>query len=172
VRLRIALFLSVFSIVGCDSRSSQPTADPTPPVATAPSVAAPKVVGPQLEFFKAPEGDVVEVVRAQLDRAKTDGRKLLVYVGATWCEPCQRFHKTAESGTLDAKLPPIRFLEFDADHDGERLETAGYRSKYIPLFAVPNADGSPSGRQIEGSIKGPGSPDEITPRLLELLQSG
>src|SRR5207248_3112028 len=128
------------------------------------------VVGARLEFVHAQDGDVASLVRGELDRARRDGRRLLVYVGATWCEPCQRFHKTAESGELDARLPAMRFLEFDSDHDGERLESAGYRSKFIPLFALPNADGSPSGRQIEGSIKGPGAPDEITPRLLELLQ--
>ena len=176
---RSALISCVFAIgfaaAACDS-STQSTVTKTnegqgAPAATAAQPPPPKaVVGPRLEFFHAPDGDVVGLVRGELDRARRDGRRLLVYVGATWCEPCQRFHKTAEAGELDAKLPPLRFVEFDSDRDGERLETAGYRSHYIPLFAMPNADGTPSGKQIEGSIKGPGAPDEITPRLLELLQ--
>jgi hypothetical protein len=34
---------------------------------------------------------------------------------------------------------------------------------------VPRDDGSGSGEQIEGSIKGPGAVAQITPRLRELL---
>jgi hypothetical protein len=173
----LAVFWGALAIVACDSTQNSTVTKTNegqgaPAASTAPvaPVAPAAVVGPRLEFFHAPDGDVVALVHAEIDRAHREGRKLLVYVGATWCEPCQRFHKTAESGALDARLPPMRFLEFDSDHDGERLETAGYRSHFIPLFALPNADGTPTGKQIEGSIKGPGAPDEITPRLLELVQ--
>ena len=93
----------------------------------------------------------------------------MVYVGATWCEPCQYFHAAAERGDLDAQLPPIAFLEFDRDHDGERLDAAGYRSRMIPLFVSPNDDGTASERRMEGSIHGAGSPQEIVPRLLAIL---
>jgi hypothetical protein len=168
---RSAVIFSVFAIAACQSSSGSDVTKPSDPqAAPAPAPKPQPAVGPRLEFVHATDGDVVTLVRTELDRAHRDGRRLLVYVGATWCEPCQRFHKGAEAGELDARLPPLRFLEFDSDHDGERLETAGYRSHFIPLFALPNGDGSPSGKQIEGSIKGPGAPDEITPRLLELLQ--
>src|SRR6266404_5455034 len=40
-----------------------------------------------------PGGDVPTTVKRELDRAQRDGRQLLIYVGATWCEPCQRFHR-------------------------------------------------------------------------------
>jgi hypothetical protein len=118
----------------------------------------------------APPGAVAEIVRAALARANGERRKLLVYVGATWCEPCQRFHHAAEAGELDATFPDLTLLEFDADRDHGRLAEAGYKATYIPLFVLPNADGTSSGQQIEGSIKGDGAVRQITPRLKGLLE--
>jgi thiol-disulfide isomerase/thioredoxin len=122
-----------------------------------------------VDLLPAPTGDVQAIVQREAQRAKDEGRKLLVYVGATWCEPCQRFHEAARAGKLDALFPGLRLLEFDLDKDRDRLEAAGYRSKLIPLFALPRADGVASGEQIEGSIKGPGAVDQIAPRLKALI---
>jgi len=123
-----------------------------------------------VDLVSAPVGDEVPaLVRAELARASADRRDLLVYVGATWCEPCQRFHRAAAAGQLDASFPSLRLLEFDSDRDSERLASAGYRSRLIPLFAVPSPDGRASGRQIEGSIKGEGAVAQIAPRLRALL---
>jgi hypothetical protein len=94
---------------------------------------------------------------------------LVVYVGATWCEPCRRFHDAAERGELDTKFPRLTLLEFDLDRDRERLAQAGYVSQYVPLFALPATDGVASGRQVEGAIKGEGAVAFIAPRLAELL---
>jgi hypothetical protein len=130
--------------------------------------------GPALpvELVPAPEGEIPALVKGELDRAKGDGHRLLVYVGATWCEPCQRFHEAALAGKLNATFPGLRLLEFDLDKDKDRLQKAGYASKMIPLFALPRADGTGSGTQIEGSIKGEGAVDQISPRLRALLARG
>lgn len=117
-----------------------------------------------------PDGNVQEIVQRELARARGDGRRLLVYVGASWCEPCQRFHQAARAGQVDALFPGLRLLEFDLDRDRDRLATAGYASKMIPLFALPRLDGAASGEQIEGSIKGAGAVDQIAPRLQALLE--
>jgi hypothetical protein len=123
-----------------------------------------------VETVAAPaDGDVQEIVRQELSRAKSENRRLLVYVGAAWCEPCQRFHDAAKAGQLDSVFPGLRLLEFDLDRDQDRLAKAGYSSKMIPLFALPRADGTGSGAQIEGSIKGPRAVEQITPRLEALL---
>jgi hypothetical protein len=133
---------------------------------------APLVLAPanQLRWTEAPATeDVAKTIRDALARAKEDGRTLIVYVGATWCEPCQRFHHAVERGELDAAFPTLTVIAFDADRDGEALATAGYVSRLIPLFAVPNADGRASGRKIEGSVKGQAAVSEITPRLRALI---
>jgi thiol-disulfide isomerase/thioredoxin len=125
---------------------------------------------PRVELLEAPASkDVAQLVSAQLQAAARDHKQLVVYVGATWCEPCRRFHEAAAAGQLDDSFGQLRLLEFDADRDGDALEKAGYGSQMIPLFALPKADGTSSGKQIEGSIKGDGAVANITPRLRSLL---
>jgi thiol-disulfide isomerase/thioredoxin len=116
-----------------------------------------------------PTGDAATVVRHEQEQASKQGRKLLVYVGAKWCEPCRYFHNAALAGELDSVFGNLRVLEFDLDRDKERLVQAGYKSRLIPLFALAAKDGTFSGKMIQGSIKGPGAVEEITPRLQGLL---
>ncbi len=138
--------------------------NPTSPAAT--KAAAKRA---HVEFVAAPEGDVAALVLREMDKAKREGKRVLVYEGATWCEPCRRFHEAAAAGRLDAELSTLRLLEFDADRDNERLAVAGYVSRFIPMFALPKPDGNFSGRLIEGSVKGDGAVDEMVPRLRGLL---
>ena len=134
--------------------------------ASRPAVAAPT---PHIRFEPAGDGALAPLVRAFMARARAEGRTPLVYVGATWCEPCRYFHAAAERGELDGVLPPLALFDLDLDRDGARIAEAGYRSRMIPLIAVPGDDGRSTGRQIEGSIHGPASPAQITPRLRAIL---
>jgi thiol-disulfide isomerase/thioredoxin len=128
------------------------------------------VVTPHMRVTQAPLAGAVDViVRDALGSALAEKRTLVVYVGADWCEPCQRFHRAAEGGELDTVFPTLTMVEFDLDRDAKRLAAAGYVSKYIPLFALPTQDGRASGKQIEGVIKGEGAVAYIAPRLQKLL---
>jgi len=129
----------------------------------------PAASGPQLSFETAEPGDVAAQARAFSARARAQGRQPLIYVGASWCEPCRYFHAAAERGELDGSLPRLALLEFDRDTDGPRLDAAGYASRMIPLFVVPGEDGRGTDARIEGSIHGPGSPNQIAPRLRAIL---
>ena len=117
----------------------------------------------------APDLPVAPYVRTELARAAADKRRLLVYVGATWCEPCRHFHDAAKAGQLDAEFGDLRLLEFDLDRDRERLAAAGYASQMIPLLALPGPTGVSTGRGMQGSIKGDGAVENMRPRLKELL---
>ncbi|HEY8042578.1 MAG TPA: thioredoxin family protein [Polyangiaceae bacterium] len=132
--------------------------------------AAPAAPAGKMRVTPAPAtGDVQDLVRDALARATTERRRVVVYVGATWCEPCKRFHHAAEAGELDATFPDVTLLEFDLDRDNERLALAGYVSRLIPLFALPATDGRASGQQVEGGIKGDGAVAYMAPRLKSLL---
>jgi thiol-disulfide isomerase/thioredoxin len=133
--------------------------------------AGPLVLARGVRIVHAPSGsDAAKVVREQREHAKSDGRDLVVYVGAKWCEPCKYFHQAAEKGELDGEFPDLTLLEFDLDEDRDRLATAGYVSEFIPLFAMPAADGSASEKKFEGSVKGNGAVANIAPRLRSLLR--
>jgi thiol-disulfide isomerase/thioredoxin len=173
----VAIALGLGAGVAC--KSSAEPAEPGQQAGEAPSArrgesgAASTAAAPgdsKVHIVASPEAGAVDAaVRAALTAAAAERRTLVVYVGATWCEPCQRFHQAAAHGDLDAAFPRLTLLEFDLDRDRERLASAGYVSKYIPLFALPAPDGSASGKQIEGAIKGDGAVGVIVPRLKEML---
>jgi thiol-disulfide isomerase/thioredoxin len=142
--------------------------DASPPK---PAPAASTAAGPAVEILAVPPGapSGPELILREMDRAAKDGRKLLVYVGASWCEPCRRFHEAAAAGQLDSTFPGLRLLEFDSDRDEQLLQQAGCASEMIPLFARPTPDGHCSAERMEGAIKGEGAVAWITPRLKRLL---
>ena len=103
------LMMSVSVLAGCrttdgseDSKKDEPAPPPTSapqPTATQPVATHEPIVLPPVQpranrpanapkLVEAPAtGDVPSIVKAQL--AQTHG-PLIVYVGAKWCEPCQR----------------------------------------------------------------------------------
>lgn len=122
-----------------------------------------------VELRPAPEGELAPIIASEVARGQKDNVPVLVYVGATWCEPCRDFHEAALSGALDKELGPIRFLELDLDRDGARLAAAGYQSELVPLFAKPNADGRASGVQTDGVQKGGRYVEQLTPRIRQVV---
>lgn len=166
LRLPILLVFSSITLAAC-TRADQDKPLPRPDPAAASANAPPP--GGKVELVHAERGDVAQLVKAQVDSATAKHRRVLVYIGATWCEPCQRFHRAVEQGKLDEKFPELTLIQFDLDADGKRLELAGYTTTYIPYFGVPNPDGHASGHGISGSIKGEGAVDDIAPRLQALL---
>ena len=144
--------------------------NPSPSAANARAQASHDAAAPTPRFVAAPaDGAVDELVRAQMAEAKADSERVVVYVGASWCEPCTRFHRALETGELEERLKGVRFLEFDADRDRGRLAQAGCSSRLIPLFAVPGPDGRGSDQKIEGGVKGERAVDHILARLEPLL---
>ena len=115
------------------------------------------VVAPQ-------DADALSVVRTERLRAKAEGRVLVVYAGAGWCEPCKRFKNAIQTGSLDEKLAMTTLLVFDADRDIDRLAAAGYKFQFIPYVAVPGADGHPTD-SIEARAKGSESWRELIAKL-------
>ncbi|MDB5220978.1 MAG: hypothetical protein JWO86_8905 [Myxococcaceae bacterium] len=112
----------------------------------------------------AQDADALSIVRTERLRAKAEGRVLVVYAGAGWCEPCKRFKNAIRTGSLDDKLAKTTLLVFDADRDTERLAAAGYTFQYIPYVAVPGADGHPSD-SAEARAKGSESWRELIGKL-------
>lgn len=162
--MRHWLALALLGLLACEGAPAEPAPPPKPSVASAPAELRPTV-----RFVRAEGGALPGVVASAREVAEKEGRTLLVYVGAAWCEPCRYFHEAADAGRLQGKLPPLLLLELDRDADEERLREAGYLSRLIPLFAVPGADGHAGPLRMEGSIKGAGAVDELLPRLHALV---
>jgi hypothetical protein len=159
--------------LGCGRSDSEPRKDPSVPEPSTTSAppATPLVLAPKgIRFEHAAAGDDVNaIVKAAREGAVANGRDLVVYVGAKWCEPCQRFHHAAERGELDGDFPNLTILDFDVDEDRERLVTAGFESKLLPFFIVPDANGRATEKRFEGSVKGDRAVSNIAPRLRMIL---
>ena len=169
---RIAPLL--LALLACSRSDAPPKKDPAPPAsASAPSVVTPSgplVLARGVQLVSAGPGeDAAAVIRAERERASASGRDVVVYVGAKWCEPCQRFHDAAERGELDADFPNLTLVAFDLDVDKERLVSAGYVSELIPLFVVPDESGRATSKRFEGSVKGDRAVANIAPRLKQIL---
>ena len=169
MRSKLFAQLVLVVLVAC-SRTEEPKKDPATTESSAPPT-SPLVLAPKgIRFEHAPAGDdVAAIVKTARASAAANGRDLVVYVGAKWCEPCQRFHKAAEAGELDDQFPNLTILDFDHDQDRERLLTAGYESKLLPFFVVPDANGRATDKRFEGSVKGDRAVSNIAPRLRQIL---
>jgi len=161
------LLLSLLALSACNGRRDERAA---PASKLSAKVVAKSHAKPQVAHRAEPKAPLEQFVQQHVEEADASGMRVLVYVGATWCEPCQRFHRALESGQLDEALAGTKFVEFDSDRDASELKAAGYASKYIPLFSVPDQSGHASGRAIEGSVKGDDAVrEDLVPRLLALL---
>jgi thiol:disulfide interchange protein len=177
-----ALAVAVVALLGVAcSRSSAITQDaPTTPSGAKPalsaSAAAEAPVAPIAPVADAAretgvrigvagqDSDALSVVRTERLRAKAEGRVLVVYAGAAWCEPCKRFKHAIQTGALDDKLAKTTLLVFDADRDTERLASAGYKFQFIPFVGLPGADGHPTDT-AEARAKGSESWRELIAKL-------
>lgn len=169
-----ALSCAVGVLASCRSAKDTapaPAVPATPPASVPPKDSWPAAERPELIAAElGATGDLGALVTSEAARAKADGRRLVVYVGATWCEPCRRFHDALKAGSLHAAFPKVRFLELDADRHARPIQGAGCQSDFIPLFAIPDADGRCSqAARIAGGIKGDGAVANLVPRLQSLL---
>jgi thiol-disulfide isomerase/thioredoxin len=124
-----------------------------------------------VELIDAPAGvaDVASLVRVTALQLAVRHRRLVVYVGATWCEPCQQIHAAIAAHQLDATFPDLSLLVFDFDRDEPALDKAGYTSPFIPLFALPAPDGRASERREFGGKHAVDNVPLLTGKLRRLL---
>jgi hypothetical protein len=131
----------------------------------------PPSIDPQatVRFVASVEGEVAPQLVRRMAEAK--GRQMLVYVSASWCEPCRRFHEAVDRGELTGKLGPVDLVTFDGEYDAERLMISGYEQQMIPAFTVPGPDGRATTRHLEGGVSGEGAVADLVPRLRALLET-
>ncbi len=164
LRTWVTLLCATASVLSCEQPPAPTRAE------KASSSAEPAKAGVEIQPAPA-EGALTDIIGKEHARARADGRRLLVYVGATWCEPCQYFKQAIKRGELDAEFAGLRLLELDRDRDEARLRKAGCLSRMIPLLARVDGTRCSSRARMEGSIKGPGAVAQMTPRLKALLAS-
>ena len=66
---------------------------------------------------------VVDPYTAAFERARVEGKPVVVFVSATWCGPCQNMHsQVIPAAKQDAAFQGVVYVEIDASHPmAERL---------------------------------------------------
>jgi thiol-disulfide isomerase/thioredoxin len=152
---------------------AEPTAQAAQRPEPAPRARRHEPAAPQIIEVRLPADapSAAQAIAAAHAEAAEAGATALVYVGATWCEPCKRFKALIEQGAFDEQLTDLRFLAFDHDAHGDALKAAGYRWRFVPLFALPRPDGRATGRQFGGvSAKDADLRAELPPRIGALVR--
>jgi hypothetical protein len=151
----------LFLCAACDRKETHDTPLPS---------ASPAAKAVEVVLAPAGQEPVEAIVQREMKKAQKDGRDLVIYVGAEWCEPCKRFKAAAKRGELDSEFPTLRLLEFDRDRDEARLQKAQCITDLIPLYARPTEDGRcDQNRRTMGGIKGPGTVQFIARRMKKML---
>jgi thiol-disulfide isomerase/thioredoxin len=169
----VKLLAFAFALVACHpSKDSAVIVSEDAAVAPAPPAPpAPAPSSPSLRVDEAPsDTDALTLIRTKRLQAKSEGRVLVVYVGATWCEPCKKLKAEIASGRLDRPLGRVTLLAFDADKDVDRLGAVGYTFKFVPFVALPGPDGRPADTQ-QASGKGGQAWRELLGKLEEWQRS-
>ncbi len=143
MRVCLAIGVAVVAAIGCKTPATSTTgaADTSVETLDAGVAAEERKGGGVRVVVAAADADAIALVRTERLRAKNEGRVLVVYVGAGWCEPCRAMKREIEAGRLDARLGKVTLLAFDADRDADRLAAGGYAFEFIPYVALPGADG-------------------------------
>ncbi|MBK6694638.1 MAG: thioredoxin family protein [Myxococcales bacterium] len=117
------------------------------------------------------DAEVATFLRAATARAKREGRAVIVEVGASWCPPCRTLKAAVANGELDDVLAGVTLVAFDADVHGERLDSLGYTSKFIPAFSVPRGDGRASEWKVDVKLPKTASSRDLARVLAPLVEA-
>lgn len=145
-RAKCTLLLALVACTPKSAATDEIKSDVSQPVVTAPA-AAPTPGGKLVVTPADADTDAISTIRTARLQAKAQGRVLVVYVSATWCDPCKKLKSEIEAGHLDSRLGKTTLLAFDADRDAERLLGAGYSFKFVPFVALAGTDGHPADSQ-------------------------
>ena len=136
-----------------------------------PSGGAPPGQHARAELVKAGPGALAPLMQSAAAQARTDSRRVVAYVGATWCEPCRYFLDALAADALPDRFADLRFIKFDFDVDEQRLQEAGFGGRMLPRFILVGPQGQATDRRFEGSIKGPQAVDDLVAKLDILLDT-
>ena len=147
--------------------------EPSPPTPT-PSSPEAKDSSPGPDWIVVDHvSNVAQAVQKEAKQADSDGKVLVVYVGAVWCKPCKEFDEAAKRDDFGAELNHVRLMKFDWDRHQSPLNRANYGSQYLPLFVMPGGDGKGTDKRFFGSrYKGQKGIDDLKKRLAELTSKG
>lgn len=128
-----------------------------------PPQAAPK---PPIHTSDLPDGsDVSAGLRGAVGEAERAGLKPVLYLGATWCQPCVAYERALFHPEMVAAHANVLLVKADFDRHGSALEAAGFVASGVPFWCHLDREGGNSGRCITGAAWGEDTPENMAPVL-------
>ena len=154
----IGVVVAVPVLVGAlVARARRSPAAPAP----TPSMPAPRPVEPALahpsehHVETLGRGPLREQLRHHANQAELRGLRPFVEFGASWCPPSVMFGRVLDDPRMVAALAGIYLVRAESDHfEADELGDAGFNIRGVPVFFELDAEGAPTGRQIDGGAWG------------------
>jgi hypothetical protein len=165
-----ALMFSGASIVACEATDKGTQV----PAATAEK--APQAKAGQSERWvkigKRGSAALADGVKAEVAKAQAKKLTPIVYVGATWCDPCLALKKHRDDPKMVDAFEGTFVIEIDADDwNAASFGALGYKTSVIPIFIAVDAEGKATGRTIDGGAWGDNIPQNMAPPLKQFFSS-
>ena len=120
----------------------------------------------QLEYSDTSLGDLL---KAEVQKAKVEGRRPYVEFYADWCPPCNALRKHLGDERMVDAFTGTYIIQLDLDEWEKELSGAGFSVPGIPMFFEVDAAGRPTGRMISGGAWGEDIPENMAPPLKEFF---
>jgi thiol-disulfide isomerase/thioredoxin len=156
-RLKLFVQLTVCVLASCHAREhSQPSG-------TAKSQMAWVAVHPGT-------GPLAALVAAEIATHPTGNLKPIVYLGASWCGPCQEIKRSKDDPRMLDAFDGAMVIEVDIDEwNKEQLTALGYKTGVIPVFIAVDRDARALGPMIDGGAWGDNVPEIMAPPLKKFV---
>jgi len=93
-------------------------------------------------------------------RAAEQGLKPVLYIGASWCQPCKFLKEHRDDPRVASALRGTYTIEIDFDDwTVAELSASGYGVQAVPVFFAIGAGGKAAGPKLDGGAWGGASPE-------------
>jgi thiol-disulfide isomerase/thioredoxin len=119
-----------------------------------------------------PSSNILNVLKAEIPKAKELGQRPFAYFYADWCAPCKALRKSLDDGDplmMDA-FRGTYIIQLNADTWSKKLAGTQFTVKAIPVLFELDQNGRPTDRKIDGGAWGEDIPRNMAPPLREFLQ--
>jgi hypothetical protein len=117
-------------------------------------------------------GDLREQLRTHAGEAELRGLRPFVEFGASWCPPSAMFGRVLDDPSMVAALAGVYLIRAESDHfEADQLIEAGFNIRSVPVFYELDAEGEPSGRQINGGAWGADTVENMSRVMGEFFAS-
>lgn len=146
--------------------------DPLRVSASSPSAPPPSPPPFVLTELAPTQGDLIPLLRAQVERARAKQLRPVIEFYADWCPPCRAFQNSLGDPRMTEALRGTYLVKLNLDDWHDKLEGTGFQPASIPAFYLVGADGRPSGQMLDGDKWGKPTPDKMSVSLSKFLGKG